>query len=418
MIQDSNQTLISGSDRAIEKYLWDPSQGKDWIVKVAFEEASGNLYAALSAGTLYSYSVEKPSARCLISHQAHDGNIALLCSLGPSTLASCAADGIKIWDVRANTMSSSMHISDSSYLSLAARDNLLAGGTELRAGDAPVRVWDWRNPLTTVNEFPDSHSDDVTYLEFHPTISHYLLSGSTDGCVNVYDMREHDEDDLLHQVINFLSVHTCHFLPDSRIGCLSHIETFAVHSLNNSNYEVVSERPPFDFGDMRAVLPECEYVIDVAKTGYAAYGANSSQSFSVCPFDPVREKFDPQQRIVFPGAHGEEVVRDYLPVRNTNSTITCGEDGLIKLWELPRPMPIYDFSPMVDDQTLMGEDANEPNSDKLDRERAKKEKKERKSKKRDKELADTKELSDKKHKGDKKSKKDKKAKKDIRFKPY
>lgn len=44
--------------------------------------------------------------------------------------------------------------------------------------------------------------------------------------------------------------------------------------------------------------------------------------------------------ISFPGAHGEEVVRDLLVLSNTKMVITCGEDGNIKLWELPHILEV------------------------------------------------------------------------------
>lgn len=43
----------------------------------------------------------------------------------------------------------------------------------------------------------ESHSDDITAVRFHPSQVYSLASGSTDGLVNVFNLREPEEDDAL-----------------------------------------------------------------------------------------------------------------------------------------------------------------------------------------------------------------------------
>ena len=76
----------------------------------------------------------------------------------------------------------------SNFLSLAYKNNLLAAGTELVGVDAELHIWDIRNTDNVVRSFVDSHHDDITALEFHPTLTNYLMSGSTDGYVNIYNL--------------------------------------------------------------------------------------------------------------------------------------------------------------------------------------------------------------------------------------
>lgn len=54
-------------------------------------------------------------------------------------------------------------------------------------------------PIVT---YIETHSDDVTWLTFHPKVSHVLLSASSDSLAAVSDVRKLDEDDSVLGVIN------------------------------------------------------------------------------------------------------------------------------------------------------------------------------------------------------------------------
>lgn len=50
--------------------------------------------------------------------------------------------------------------------------------------------------------YVEAHSDDITWLSFHPTVSFALLSASSDSLVAISDIRKVDEDDSVLGVIN------------------------------------------------------------------------------------------------------------------------------------------------------------------------------------------------------------------------
>ena len=54
-------------------------------------------------------------------------------------------------------------------------------------------------------------------LRFHPGSDNFLLSGSTDGLVNILDTRIADEDEVVIQAVNHGSIHHAGFL--SKEGC-------------------------------------------------------------------------------------------------------------------------------------------------------------------------------------------------------
>lgn len=77
---------------------------------------------------------------------------------------------------------------------------LLALGHELASIDAPIYTYDLRQTSAPVLTYDQSHSDDVTFLEFsskNSTVAdtEYLLSGSTDGLMTVYDLSKGSDED-------------------------------------------------------------------------------------------------------------------------------------------------------------------------------------------------------------------------------
>ncbi|KAI5963920.1 hypothetical protein KGF57_001196 [Candida theae] len=321
------------------KYTWNAIKAGDWVLKLGF--VGDGFVASTSSGGLFGYSLQNVSSPVVNIHSAHESSINDMKVVNDNVIATCSTDGIKIWDTRTGGCQASLGNGKSNFLSLASLGDSLAGGTELLGADAEVHVWDMRNTSQVVKSFVDSHHDDVTALEFHPSLNNYLMSGSTDGCVNIYDLSKPDEDDALHQVINFGSVHSCHFITESRISVLTHDETLLFHDLNDTNYEDLVGPKSDDRGDLREQWANNEYVVDINPSGFAAYGANSSEKLFIVPFSPKKEKFKDSKIVSLPGAHGEEVVRDVIVKSNTTQCLTCGEDSKVRLWELPETLKHY-----------------------------------------------------------------------------
>lgn len=102
-----------------------------------------------------------------------------------------------------------------------------------------------------------------TQLQYHPSHSSILLSGSTDGLVNLYDTTVTDEEDALHQTINHgSSIHRAGFIDDVNIYALSHDEKFAMYTMITNVAENVEEPPSVQLGDLREILG-CDYVATV-----------------------------------------------------------------------------------------------------------------------------------------------------------
>lgn len=108
--------------------------------------------------------------------------------------------------------------------------------------------------------YSDLHSDDITTLTYHPSNPSILLSGSTDGLVNISDTSIADEDEVVSRTLNLnASVHRAGFLGPTQVYALSHDERFAVYDVQEVEGKADAVR---DFGDMRAAIG-CRYVADV-----------------------------------------------------------------------------------------------------------------------------------------------------------
>lgn len=277
----------------------------------------------------------------VINSDIHNGDLFVGCSM----------DTIATFDVRQSAERSVTSITSengSPVLSLGSMNNHLAYGTELKGVDAQLHIYDVRKMDTPWKSLIDSHHDDITCIKFHPSDPHVLLSGSTDGYTNIYDLTQEEEDDALHQVINYESIHSCGWLAPRRIFTLSHMETFAIHELNDKSEEN-KEPQPLEFGDVRDKWG-CDYVVDVYP-GFIAAGrshdANNCE-LKLIPF--INEEADTANAVTIQNAHGSEVVRDvFIPSTDSSLLYSCGEDGSVKIWtnsngSLSIPETFWDYS--------------------------------------------------------------------------
>ncbi|PBP25907.1 ubiquitin-protein ligase sel1 [Diplocarpon rosae] len=263
---------------------------------------------------------------------------------GEDTLivATAGRDGkVCIWDPRSGAKIGEVKSDqDAPILSLAASPQYgLAAGTELTAHQASILMWDMRELRQPVVQYVESHSDDVTELQFHPTRLQILLSGSTDGLVNIFNTTITDEEDALHQTINHgSSIHHANFLNEIDVFALSHDEKFSTYRLVTNLEERAEEPLPVHYGDMREKLGG-EYIANVLRRpdggSVIGVGMHSRDSFDLIQ---LRNKppwtFAPETKVTLPGAHGSEIVRtfcflDSLPGR---SEIRCARFCTMKDW--------------------------------------------------------------------------------------
>ncbi|SPO02184.1 related to WD40 repeat protein [Cephalotrichum gorgonifer] len=248
------------------------------------------------------------------------------------------AGGVSVWDLRAGSRVASFQGVDAPIISLAcdASSHSIAVGTELHDHNASIVIWDVRAAASQKRLYTEVHSDDITELKFHPNDPSILLSGSTDGLVNLCDTRIADEDEVVIQTFNHgASIHHAGFLSNTEVYALSHDERFAVYSGAEEHERGVAIK---DFGDVRESLG-CQYVAGATTKvdgsgGILGVGSHDQQMFSLVHFakNGAAWEMDGGNRVNLPGAHGEEIVRGFCFFDEQQVVYTCGEDGKVKAW--------------------------------------------------------------------------------------
>ncbi|KAI0837646.1 WD40 repeat-like protein [Hypoxylon sp. FL0890] len=286
--------------------------------------------ANLSAGPLLNLVTEHGHIACV---KAYDVGNSIVCTAG--------RDGsVSMWDLRKNPFQAQvMRLTDIHYpvisLACSSAGFSIVAGTELQNHQASILGWDIRSAPTPKIRYEEVHSDDVTELNFHPSDHSILLSGSTDGLVNIYNTIINDEDEVVMQTFNHnASIHHAAFLNDTEIFAISHDEKLALYDLAENSE---SGAAMTDFGDMRELLG-CQYIANlvVKANGAGAVigaGAIDQQWFEMIHMTKdQRWSLDRENSVGLPGAHSSEIVRNFCFYDEAQTVFSAGEDGCIKAW--------------------------------------------------------------------------------------
>ncbi|OZJ06162.1 hypothetical protein BZG36_01048 [Bifiguratus adelaidae] len=215
-------------------------------------------------------------------------------------------------------------------------DTLFCAGTELHNHDSNLLFWDPRNPSSLIGKFSESHSDDITQVQFHPYAPSKFLSGSTDGLVCMYDIKVFDEDEEMTGVVNSGSSvsKTGWFGPAAEyVYCLTHIETF---SLSIADAAEDASNLLHDFGDIRALsnpgLLQVDYAIDCHydESTQRLFLTTGSHSGDLSLLHVNLKSLQLCQNIQ--QAHSEVIRACHWEIPN-HTLLTGGEDGKLCLWQ-------------------------------------------------------------------------------------
>nr|XP_033806808.1 WD repeat-containing protein 89-like isoform X3 [Geotrypetes seraphini]XP_033806809.1 WD repeat-containing protein 89-like isoform X3 [Geotrypetes seraphini]XP_033806810.1 WD repeat-containing protein 89-like isoform X3 [Geotrypetes seraphini]XP_033806811.1 WD repeat-containing protein 89-like isoform X3 [Geotrypetes seraphini]XP_033806812.1 WD repeat-containing protein 89-like isoform X3 [Geotrypetes seraphini] len=159
-----------------------------------------------------------------------------------NVLFSACSDGtVKCWDARCSSSNavrvfSGFPLNVFISFDVNCNDTIICAGTEKYEDDVFMVFWDARSNTQNMSAteqplgvYSDCHNDDITQIRFHPTNPNLVVSGSTDGLVNVFDINKDCEDDALVSTCNSNS--SVSFInwagkDYKQIYCLTHDEGF------------------------------------------------------------------------------------------------------------------------------------------------------------------------------------------------
>ncbi|NXF88318.1 WDR89 protein, partial [Eubucco bourcierii] len=212
------------------------------VSKPVLSESSRSVAVCCSSKSIRVYN--RDTLNLLREYSSHPGilNGVRFAHACDSMLFSACTDGtVKCWDIRLATQKAVQIFSgypSNVFISfdINCNDLIICAGTEKVAKDTFLVFWDARgitNCASTTKEplgvYSESHNDDITRISFHPVEPNLVVSGSTDGLVNVFDINKENEDDALISTCN--SDSSVSFIGWSgkdykQVYCMTHDEGF------------------------------------------------------------------------------------------------------------------------------------------------------------------------------------------------
>lgn len=253
--------------------------------------------------------------------------------LNSNILSVASANGeVNVYDLRApKSKPQKINFETSngkSLLSFALNsdDTILCAGTEQSSGEAYLLFYDLRNNASLAT-YTDSHKDDVTQVQFHPTKPNYMASGSTDGLINVFNIAKPEEDDALEYCLNTessvqsISWHPTASAEENLLGCITHTNDFHLFAVEESESKFHCTRDDITKSIKRKSSSEC-YLVNShsASNGDVVLfaGSNSNRgevlrSLTYCKdvFEP-RTDFHGNKQIIRCSSYNQQVSSSWI----------------------------------------------------------------------------------------------------------
>lgn len=220
---------------------------------------------------------------------------------------------------------------------LSSNDRVICAGTDQIQNDVFLLFHDIRQKTTLLGGYWESHADDVTQIKFHSSNPNIVMSGSTDGLVNVFDISNTNEEDALKTSFNTetsvqkLAWHKNVYEKDL-ISCITH--TNVLHFYNVEEEEEVQQLSRQEITEaMRRKTPDECNIVDCHNSKFdeilVLATSNFNQGECVRGLKMVNRVGTPS--INFMG--NRQIVRTSLYHPHNDVFILGGESGIVSLWK-------------------------------------------------------------------------------------
>ena len=265
----------------------------------------------------------------------------------PSILLSTDASGaLEVMDLRQGQRTIRATL-PSAALSLALGYD---GGHLAAVGSTRGRIYfsDLRQPGSLLGTYVDSHTDDVTQVQFSPYQPTLLLSGAEDGLLSVFDTTQPTEETACQSICNVgTAVRHTGFCGPRHLYCLTGSETLSLWDASTATLVR-------DYGwDTRGCLSKAaggmflEYLVDAYWKDatqqlvlMAGTATGDSAVFHLASSSTLTEDSFQMQCFCQGGHRG--VVRAWSPLSDESVFVTAGEDARLCEW---RPSPLFNSTP-------------------------------------------------------------------------
>ncbi|GJQ80771.1 hypothetical protein Trydic_g9363 [Trypoxylus dichotomus] len=219
---------------------------------------------------------------------------------------------------------------------ISSNNLLLCGGTDLYGGDAYILFWDIRK-TNLLGAYWESHTDDITQVMFHPEDPNKLISGSTDGLINLYDLSNATEDDAFLDSLNSESSveQISWFIEDNKdaIGCVTHTSDMQIWKLEDVQPYAHFHKEEIA-KELKRKLEDYCYIASIQVNKHnsliALVGSNYGNGECLRSFGVNRKNLLP----LFDVKGNKQRVRCSWLNKNDDILVTGGENGSIDIWNV------------------------------------------------------------------------------------
>lgn len=310
-----------------------------------FQNKNIKLVAGLSNFSFIVYNVDD-HLHANFSHAAHDNVITGLkfVSDNENLFYSGSLDGtIKLWDMRTKTKPSIIFKDDTddkeklkpiNCFDVSCDNKFICAGTPLVEADSYLLFWDIRKS-SVLGGYWESHTDDITQIKFNSNHSNSMLSGSTDGLINIFDVSQSSEDDALQNSLNvgtaIRKLEWLHDKNDSTVGCITDMETLQLWKIDDAqpfqhftreNIGSIARVKSYDNTYIADIHPVNENEITII----AGSNANKGNHLKSLVYSDSE---------IHPSANFEnnkQLIRCTSYDKTNDMFVTAGESGIITVW--------------------------------------------------------------------------------------
>ncbi|KAL7736572.1 hypothetical protein ACLKA6_015214 [Drosophila palustris] len=217
-----------------------------------------------------------------------------------------------------------------------ANSRVICSGTEQHMGNVYLLFFDVRE-RKQLGVYHESHADDVISVRFHASNPDLLCSGGTDGLINVFDIKQSDEDDALLNTINTeSSVYRLNWHRNVNeqdiISCITHTNDFKSYECEEGDEVISFDRSAITAGVRRKNagnfnLINAHNLEDDGVFLLACTNQNRGEVLRSVSA-PAKETLKPLTNFV----GNKQIVRDSLYDAKRNLLVTGGESGILTVW--------------------------------------------------------------------------------------
>ncbi|GIY62696.1 WD repeat-containing protein 89 [Caerostris darwini] len=260
-----------------------------------------------------------------------------------NVLFSCSVDGkVHTWDTRTGNDPVQSFYDDSdgdlkplNCFDLNLDENLLCAGTEQIRQDSFLIYWD-RRMNKNLGGYWNSHTDEITHVQFNLNINTSLASSSVDGLINIFDLNEEEEEDALINTLNTeTSVVKFAWDQNDHISLITGTEDYQFWSTEKTSPSFCTSRDKFS--ENYPVMYN-KYLIDTflcnqdhyLATGIYEFNKPNSYEHDVQLY---RQKKNELELFTTLNDGHTDFVRTISKLMN-RKYVTGGEDGQLCLWNI------------------------------------------------------------------------------------